>query len=388
LSHRIDERGFLKALYRRVPGDWEPEVKLRTAHALTERCRIRQVPGDGNCLFHSISLCLRHAQNGTHWRLDGSESLDELYRYSHELRQQAVRCLASPTRRLFLQGRESLRATELVQAAAAQYQLTPEEYCASMSQSSVWGGGPEIVALCNLLQRPIHVYELATAVMKKNSLPPSRSSHSSASRRGGGAIRERTIAPPAAEELDKDNNEEEEECRGSSTTAFVLRRMACFGSPKFDHRVPLHILSADSRFPDISPGQQLSSGNHFLAVFPTQCKRSTRHNSNGRKLMRGGGGDGGGTATATTIDGDDNDDASVYNDYDFDEYADDCWDGEIVVLEKYGDVGGGQGGFDGDNEGFYDNGDDDYDESSLGPSLARWMRSWCGRLWWGHRPLW
>jgi hypothetical protein len=44
--------------------------------------------------------------------------------------------------------------------------------------------------------------------------------------------------------------------------------MACFGSPRFDKQQALHILSADSRFPDIRPGQQLAHGNHFLAVFP------------------------------------------------------------------------------------------------------------------------
>ena len=76
-------------------------------------------------------------------------------------------------------------------------------------------GGPEIVALCNALRRPIHVYELH-----------------------------------------------------SHRKQFMLRRMACFGSPKFDRREPLHILSADSRFPDVSPGKQIDSGNHFLAVFP------------------------------------------------------------------------------------------------------------------------
>jgi len=44
--------------------------------------------------------------------------------------------------------------------------------------------------------------------------------------------------------------------------------MACFGSPKFDHREPLHILSADCRFPDLTPGLQASAGNHFMALFP------------------------------------------------------------------------------------------------------------------------
>ncbi len=62
---------------------------------------------------------------------------------------------------------------------------------------------------------------------------------------------------------------------------FILKRMACFGSPRFDGKKALHILSADSRFPDIQPGQQMAAGNHFLSVFP-DIKR--------RKRIRGGAG--------------------------------------------------------------------------------------------------
>lgn len=54
----------------------------------------------------------------------------------------------------------------------------------------------------------------------------------------------------------------------NSKKEFCLRRMACFGSPKYDRKEPLHILSADSRFPDVAPGRQVASGNHFLALFP------------------------------------------------------------------------------------------------------------------------
>ena len=65
----------------------------------------------------------------------------------------------------------------------------------------------------------------------------------------------------------------------------MLRRMACFGSPKYDRHEALHILSADSRFPDLSPGKQVESGNHFLAMFPEEKKGK-------QKRLRGG--DGGG----------------------------------------------------------------------------------------------
>jgi hypothetical protein len=66
---------------------------------------------------------------------------------------------------------------------------------------------------------------------------------------------------------------------------FCLRRMAFFGSPKFDRRPTLHILSADSRVPDLEPGQQLAAGNHSLAVFPRQRIKSKR------RRLRGGGDD-------------------------------------------------------------------------------------------------
>lgn len=272
-STHIDPDGFLSGLYPRVPGEWEREVRSIRGSLKKEDCHamIRQVPGDGNCLFHSVSLCLHHAVNGTHWNLTAnsdndsdnnskdssstsSTSMEQLYQQSQILRAQAVDCLRQSKRRLFLQGKESLRANELVSAAAQQYGLTAEEYCEAMQQDCVWGGGPEIVALSNLLERPIHVYELA--VLQQQQGQSSSRSQSSSS-------------------LSSSYNPK---------STFCLRRMACFGSPKFDRRPALHILSADSRFPDLQPGQQLAAGNHFLAVFPRKQKIK-------RRRLRGGGDD-------------------------------------------------------------------------------------------------
>ena len=256
-SNQIDDAGFLQSAYARIPGQWEAEIALggkhqNPLHLELVQCRIRQVPGDGNCLFHSISTCMARAVNGT--TIQYPNHLGWLYRHSASLRQQAVECLRQKRKVLFLQGNEYLRAKDLVEAAAAQYGITGKDYCDLMQQDSYWGGGPEIVALCNVLKRPIHVYELAT----------SRNPH------GG--------------------------------NGFVLRRMACFGSPKFDKKEPFHILSADSRFPDVAPGKQLSSGNHFLAVFPIPeqqaaleewIKREKKRRKKRRKQqVRGGGGAG------------------------------------------------------------------------------------------------
>ena len=237
----------------------------------------------------SISLCLCHAENGTHW--DMKTSLPQLYQHSHQLRQDAVACLSGESastqshnnnnhkknhngngRRLVLQGHESVPSRELVEAAARQYGLTRHEYCRDMLQESVWGGGPEIVALANVLRRPIHVYELR-------------------------------VVDPANQDSETDDDLLEYSLSGSSYSSsssspqFCLRRMACFGSPKFDYggrRRALHILSADSRFPDIVPGKQLSDGNHFLAVFPIDYEDDDDEEDDDgtlprrRKRLRGG----------------------------------------------------------------------------------------------------
>ena len=255
-SSLIDTDGFLKGLYTRCAGEWEREVRLRTAFGTDLPASVRQVPGDGNCLFHSLSLCLQHAQNGTHW--DMGSRIDELYQHSQQLRKQAVACLRQGHKKLFLQGRETLRAHELVTAAAQQYDMSPEEYCTAMEEECVWGGGPEIVALCNLLKRPIHVYELAVQQPGDNKCKNNNNSNSN------------------------NINRQQRQRSQQQQPAFVLRRMACFGSPRFDGRQALHILSADSRFPDLTPGQQMSAGNHFLAVFPQSRTRRKR------RRLRGG----------------------------------------------------------------------------------------------------
>merc|ERR1740139_1225536 len=97
------------------------------------------------------------------------DTMEWLYQHSTKLRQLAVDCLEERRKVLFLQGPEYLNAKDLVEAAAAQYGISGNEYCDLMRQESYWGGGPEIVALCNVLQRPIHVYELVAANNNANT---------------------------------------------------------------------------------------------------------------------------------------------------------------------------------------------------------------------------
>lgn len=277
-SPKIDPHGFLADLYPRSPGDWEHLANIRGKYGprqrsyprnlLTTPVEIRQVPGDGNCLFHSIAACLHQAANGTHLPMDSHERILELRCKSLELRNAAVDVLQNLSgkgrRKLFLQGDEYLEARELLAAAAAQFELEGEEYCELMRKESYWGGGPEIVALCNHLQRPIHIYEVVPTSSQKNN---------------------KKIDQTYDEEDDIANNEK---FAKSTCNQFTLRRMACFGSPKYDRKEPLHILSADSRFPDVEPKRIRRVGNHFLALFPVT--RSSNGGLSFRKhaLIRGG----------------------------------------------------------------------------------------------------
>jgi hypothetical protein len=267
-------------------GEWEMEANVGGKwFDLEEPVYIRQVPGDGACLFHSCTVALALVANQTHIDMSSirklvddtqkggttqqeeTYDLTHLYHHSRYLRNMAVDVLSrNPRRLLFLQGNEYLRARDLVSAAASQYDLSPEEYCEQMRHDSYWGGGPEIVALCNFLKRPIHVYELHTSVHEDKREREGDVDISNGGGFGGGrggsqsSLRRRKITVPKYKQNGKSHQ-------------FRLRRMACFGSPKFDRREPLNILSADCRFPDIDPGQQIPSGNHFLAIFPESLIR-------------------------------------------------------------------------------------------------------------------
>ncbi len=312
------------------PGSWEKDARIggkygykspHTKNLDQLDVTIRQVPGDGNCLFHSLSTALSWVEDRAHLDFDESfrgrsrfgtnhrrrrhgkkktrlknllqgggsgggcassssstpvveEGELDLFTRSTILRQLSVDVLSEdieeaalqsrkgpchrkgPRRKrpkpLFLQGSEFLHHDELLDVACSQYDMSGDEYCDSMRNNGVWGGGPEIVALCNYLKRPIHVYELMT-VRPSNRV----------SRRG----RRKRI-------------QHQQECdEVPSKPEFRLRRMALFGSPKFDYREPLHILSADCRFPDIEPGQQAAAGNHFMAMFIEKGGRNRRRRS-------------------------------------------------------------------------------------------------------------
>lgn len=182
---------------------------------------IRQVPGDGGCLFHATTVCLDYLYTKEHRDFDA-----QLRKVSTRLRRLAVQLLKRENDTLVMDNNEVISSAQLLEIVAEHYNMTPHDYCHKMTQPRTWGGGPEIVVISNHLQRPIHVYELCGTG-------------------GGGGQKEDTLA------------------------RHKLKICAKFGSPRFDKNAPpLHILCADGRFPNIKPGKHKHVGDHFLALFP------------------------------------------------------------------------------------------------------------------------
>lgn len=64
------------------------------------RFNIRQVPGDGGCLFHSLAVCIRFLQDKDHQPFFDVELRD----LSERLRKISVKILRSPNRCLSMEG--------------------------------------------------------------------------------------------------------------------------------------------------------------------------------------------------------------------------------------------------------------------------------------------
>lgn len=221
------------ALYCTASDFLRPTYRVRGV-GVRPRFRVRQVPGDGNCLFHAISAWLNFIERGEHTRFDSRCHLTSL-----QLRLQAVDVL-STSQQLFVEKDEEITTDELVSKAADLYGFESSEYLRQMKQPGTWGGGPEIVALCHHLQRPIHCYRLCIKGLFRRSLGL--------------------------------------ECIGA------------FGSPRYNDKQPFFILSVDGRysprlpiqpllsngeptfasyrFPNIAAEDMKTTGDHFMALFP------------------------------------------------------------------------------------------------------------------------
>ena len=231
----IDGDGFLRDVLPVLDYDESQEnvtTKTPTRGRARGYLRARQVPGDGACLFHTLSAGLWESVNGTHHPMDRKV----LRSQSLRLRARAIDVLEDRRDpKLYMGDNEYMKASQLLEMAAEQAACAKDEYCAKLRDPRAWGGGPEIVALSNALSRPIHIYELVWAAA---DAPCSRKN-----------LRGAADGAPNA-------------------PRWCVQCIAEFGTPKWSRRYPpIHVLSCDSRFPHLQPEQQLEQGNHFLLLF-------------------------------------------------------------------------------------------------------------------------
>ena len=177
--------------------------------------RIRQVQGDGSCLFQAI------AAGDLFDQITNVQPLQSnVIHHSFKLRDLAVNTLkegiANNTSIITTNG-DTATVLSLVSNAASLYGLSCCNYLSEMQQVNVWGGGPEIVALAHCLRRQI-------------------------------VLLEATCSGFSSDEHD----------------VIYLKEMTRFG-PHSTSLNPIFILAANERFPKVN-GK--AKQNHYLAVFP------------------------------------------------------------------------------------------------------------------------
>ena len=225
---------FLPKLYRVLPNKRMKEQVSPVKGSASCLYQVRQVPGDGGCMFHALATCLDYADKREHFiNFD-----PEIRRISRQLRELAVSTLQSQDCSFALQEGDELRkvsSIDILNLVAQQYNITADEYCSSMLHDQTWGGGPELMALAHALKTPIHVYELQT----KKFLPF------------------RFYLKPTAKF-------EHIVLTGNSSLDGNVVEFIKLSKP------PLEILFTDGRFPHLSPWKRDIEENHFLALFPVK----------------------------------------------------------------------------------------------------------------------
>lgn len=214
----VDERGFVKSKFPIVDGDGSGAMGMSNGESLAV---VRQMPGDGSCLFYALAAGLLQSDADKH-SADSPSTLvswASIREKADELRQMAVDTLECGSDRnlLSISDGDKVRSSILLQSAAASFGMSAKEYCKSMRRPSCWGGGVELVALSNALKGQICMYE--PLLLDDGRL--------------------------------------------------ALRKIICFGPSPKSAEQPLHVLIANDDFPAKyhQQGQLGAPPNHFLAVF-------------------------------------------------------------------------------------------------------------------------
>lgn len=179
---------------------------------------LKQVTGDGSCLFYAIASSLLYLETN-----ESQLEWEVIEERAKELRCLAVHTLQNPNLLLTISKEDQIKSLDLTSAVAASFGMSCEQYLANMKRSRCWGGGPEIIALSNALKCSICLYHICD--WKTSS----------------------TAMATTTKKANMNQN-------------IFLKEIFRYGEEKHDFQQKLHIL--------ISKKDSHIGCEHFLAVFP------------------------------------------------------------------------------------------------------------------------
>lgn len=122
---------------------------------------MRNTPGDGDCVFHSVLSSVYISMGMLNPDTAFSSNM------SSEMRGVVANFLSSPEGTLYVSNKpvkRIVRCRDLLKSAAKNEGMSPEEYLIKLRQpgklGGLYGGGPELTVLSNILRRPISIYHL------------------------------------------------------------------------------------------------------------------------------------------------------------------------------------------------------------------------------------
>ena len=127
---------------------------------------LRNVPGDGDCVFHAVlsSVYISMGMLNPDAAFTSSNLMSSMV---DEMRNVVANFLTSPDGTLYVNNKPKkrlVRCKDLLVSAAKTEGLTNEEYLTKLRlpgrMGGIYGGGPELTVLSNILRRPISIYHL------------------------------------------------------------------------------------------------------------------------------------------------------------------------------------------------------------------------------------
>lgn len=138
-------------------------VYPRYLYTETQKFTLRNVPGQGDCMFLAVALATL-----TSMGMGGNQRL--LQAIANETRDITASIMESDGN-VVIEGTRIVATKRLLQSAAANEGMTPSKYIQLLRKSGnaggLYGGGPELTILSNILRRPISIYEMANHSIKE-----------------------------------------------------------------------------------------------------------------------------------------------------------------------------------------------------------------------------